>query len=76
VSNRQIVVHICSKNRFLEGAELIFKEGSASGDYHGQINSVNFEKWLNEKVIPNLPLNSAVVMDNAPYHGRQEDKHP
>jgi hypothetical protein len=25
---------------------------------------------------PNLPLNSVVVMDNAPYHGRQEDKPP
>jgi hypothetical protein len=68
-SNRLIVVYISSKNGFLVGAELILKAGTASGDYHGQMNSVNFEKWLNEKVIPNLPLNSVVVMDNAPYHG-------
>jgi hypothetical protein len=38
------VVHISSKNRFLESAELIFKAGTASGDYHGQMNSINFEK--------------------------------
>jgi hypothetical protein len=69
------VVHIGSKNGFLEGVELIFKAGNASGDYHGQKNSVNFEKWLNEKLIPILPLNSVVVMDNAPY-GRQEDRPP
>jgi hypothetical protein len=74
-SNRLIVIHIGLKNGFIEGAELIFKAGTASGDYHGQMNSVNFEKWLNEKVIPNPPLNSVVVMDNAPY-GRQEDKPP
>jgi hypothetical protein len=75
-SDRLIVVHIGSKNGFLEGAELIFKAGTASGDYHGQMNSQNFEKRLNKKVIPKLPLNSAVVMDNAPYHGRLEDKPP
>jgi hypothetical protein len=42
------VVHIGSKNGFLEGAELIFKVRTANADYHGQMNSVNFEKWLNE----------------------------
>jgi hypothetical protein len=31
---------------------------------------------MNEKVIPNLPLNSVVVMDNAPCHRQQEDKPP
>jgi hypothetical protein len=58
------VVHIGSKNGFLEGAGLIFKAETASGDHHGQMNS---------KVMLNLPLNSVIVMDNAPYHG-QEDK--
>jgi hypothetical protein len=41
------------------------------------MNYVNFEKLLNEKVTPYLPLNSVgVVMDNTPYHRQQEDKHP
>jgi transposase len=45
-------------------------------DYHWQMNSDNFEKWVNEKVIPNLATPSVIVMDNAPYHGKQVDKPP
>jgi hypothetical protein len=37
---------------FVEGCELVYKAGKATGDYHGQMNSDNFEKWVNEKVIP------------------------
>jgi hypothetical protein len=40
------------------------------------MNSDNFENWVNEKVIPNLATPSAIVMDNAPYHGKQVDKPP
>jgi hypothetical protein len=46
-SRRLIVVHSGSSNGFLEGAGLVLKAGTASGEYHGQINVGNFEKWLN-----------------------------
>lgn len=75
-SNRLIVVHIGSSNGFLPGSSLIFKAGTSSGDYHGQMNSNNFEKWIREKVVPNLPESSIIVMDNAPYHNKQVDKPP
>jgi hypothetical protein len=75
-SHRLFVVHIGSSNDFLEGAGLVFRAGTANGDYHGKINADNFEKWLNEIVIPKLPSASVLVMDNAPYHGRQVDKPP
>jgi hypothetical protein len=39
-------------------------------------NSDNFEKWVNEKVIPNLASPCVIVMDSAPYHGKQVDKPP
>jgi transposase len=48
--------------------------GTASGDYHGQMNADNFEKWLNEIVIPKLPPASVLVMDNPSYHRRHVDK--
>jgi hypothetical protein len=38
---------------------------------------MNYEKsshWLTHQVIPNLPPNSRVVMDNAPYHGRTHNE--
>jgi transposase len=75
-SHRLIVMHIGSSNGFLEGAGLVFRAGTVSGDYHGQMNADNFEKWLSEIVIPKLPPTSVLVMDNAPYHGRQVDKPP
>jgi hypothetical protein len=74
--HRLIIVHTGSSNGFLEGAGLVFRAGTASGDYHGQMNSDNFEERLNEIVIPKLPPASVLVMDNAPYHGRQVDKPP
>jgi transposase len=54
----------------------VYKAGKAIGDYHGQMNSDNFEKWVNEKVIPNLATPSVIIMDNAPYHVKQVDKPP
>lgn len=36
----------------------------------------NFQNWLTELVIPNLPPRSVVVIDNAPYHIIQVDKCP
>jgi hypothetical protein len=55
---------------------LIYKAGKTSGDYHGEMNHMNFGKWISERVIPNLPPASVIVMDNAPYHSKQEDKPP
>jgi transposase len=71
---RLIMVHAGSRAGFLQGAELIYKAGSVSGDYHGQMNSINFEKWVTEKLLANLPPCSVVVLDNAPYHSVQLDK--
>ncbi len=65
-----------SRNGFIEEAKLVFQANSTQGDYHGQINSDNFERWFRTQVLPNLPPASIVVMDNAPYHSRQIDKVP
>jgi hypothetical protein len=71
-----IMMNIGSSNGFLEGTGLVFRAGTASGDYQGQMNADNFEKWLSEIVIPKLPPASVLVVDNAPYHRRQVDKPP
>lgn len=75
-TGRFIVVHAGSSRGFVENAALIFKAGQSSGDYHGQMNRDNFTKWLTEKLLPNIPPNSIIVLDNAPYHSVQEDKVP
>lgn len=66
--NRLIIVHAGSQDGFIKGASLVFKSGTTSGDYHGQMNFDNFSKWLKEKLLPNIPPNSVICMDNAPYH--------
>lgn len=76
ILGRLVIVHAGSENGFVPNASLVFKAGQASGDYHSQMNQHNFMKWLEEKLLPNIPPNSVVVMDNAPYHSVQEDKLP
>lgn len=71
-----ILVHAGGENGFIPGADLLYKCKSKTGDYHHEMNTDNFMKWLNEKLIPNLPPNGIVVMDNAPYHSTQSVKPP
>jgi hypothetical protein len=40
--NRLIILHVGSIIGFLQNAELIYKAGNSTGDYHGQMNHVNF----------------------------------
>jgi hypothetical protein len=54
----------------------MYKAGSATGDYDGQMNATNFEKWVHEKVAHNLPCASIFVLDNAPCHSVLSEKAP
>ena len=74
--SRYIIVHAGSVSGFIDGAELIFKAKTTTGDYHNEMNSSNFMKWLQNQLIPNLQPNTVLVVDNAPYHTVQEDKCP
>ncbi|XP_031335611.1 uncharacterized protein LOC116165367 [Photinus pyralis] len=73
---RYIIVHAGGHSGFVEDGLLIFKSHSKSGDYHDDMNHTNFMQWLEKQLIPNLPANSIVVMDNAPYHSVQINKPP
>jgi hypothetical protein len=37
---------------------------------------VNYKKWLQEKLIPNLEPKSVILVDNASYHNVQFNQHP
>ena len=73
---RLIVNYAGGEKGFVPGAQEIFNPGLASGDYHGHMDGSNFEKWYNKKLLPNLPSNSIIVMDNASYHSVQTDRAP
>lgn len=71
-----IIVHAGNENGFIPGAQLIFKSGQKSGDYHESMNYNNYTKWLKENLIPNLPPRSVLVIDNASYHNKQLNPAP
>ncbi|XP_039745055.1 uncharacterized protein LOC120623223 [Pararge aegeria] len=73
---RIIIVHAGSEQGFVPNALLTYKANSVSGDYHSNMNAENYEKWLKERLVPNLPPNSVVVLDNASYHNVQNDRAP
>lgn len=73
---RWIIVHAGSEEGFVPGALCMFKSKTKSGDYHDEMNSGNFTKWLKMQLLPNITEASIIVMDNAPYHSQQINKPP
>jgi transposase len=65
---RVIVVHAITVNGWVSNAQLIFDANRRSGDYHGQMNWDNFSKWFETQLLPNIPDNSLIILDNARYH--------
>ena len=71
-----VIVHAGSEAGFVPNALLTLKAEGKSGDYHDNMNYENYEKWLKTQLIPNIPPNSVVVVDNASYHNKQYDLAP
>ncbi len=65
---RLIIINAITKEGWVPHAKTVFKSNRKTGDYHGQMNWEIFKKWFCEKLIPNIPEKSLIVMDNAPYH--------
>ena len=65
---RVIIVHAITKEGWVNNAQLIFDAKKRTGDYHGQMNWENFSYWFENQLLPNIPENSLIIMDNAPYH--------
>lgn len=78
---RLIIAHIGSYEKgLIPNGELIFESKSKdeNGDYHKDMDSNEFEKWICDTVVPRFDKKSCIVMDNAPYHNvtNPEDKVP
>ena len=71
---RLIVNHLGWENGFLNGCEECFVGAKDSADYHKEVNSIHFERWWEDSVLPRLPTKSVVVIDNAKYPSRQTEE--
>ena len=65
---RLIIVNAITFNGWVDKAKLVFQANTNSGDYHGQMNYENFSMWFSEQLLPNIPEESLIIMDNAKYH--------
>lgn len=74
--SRLIISHAGSESGFIPNALLTFMAKSKSGDYHDEMNGDNFKKWFTNQLLPNMPANSILAIDNAPYHSMQSEKAP
>lgn len=70
--SRLIILHAGTKHGFIPNAELIF-QAKNDGDYHNQMTATVFENWLRNQLLPNIPPNSVIVMEN---HSVQVEKRP
>ncbi|XP_045450769.1 uncharacterized protein LOC123659609 isoform X1 [Melitaea cinxia] len=73
---RIIVIHAGGCEGFVPNANLTFKANSTSGDYHDNMNLDNYKKWLSTQLLPNLPENAVIIMNNASYHNALLEKAP
>ena len=68
-----ITLHAWYNEGFVPNAEVLLKAHSSSGDYHGEMNHKIMVRWLEDKLIPNLPPKCVLVVDNAAYHNAPVD---
>ncbi len=66
--DRLIIVDAITKEGWVPNARLVFKASRKTGDYHSNMNWKNFSGWFQDKLLKNIPKNSLIIMDNAPYH--------
>ncbi|XP_077519827.1 uncharacterized protein LOC144129557 [Amblyomma americanum] len=66
-----------SATGFMQDAADFFraKKGNLA-DYHSETDGNYFEKWFSDKLLPNIPAKSIVIMDNAPSHSVAVEKTP
>ena len=73
---RLFILHAGGVEGWEDGADLVFRSKTNSGDYHDEMNSEHFLEWMTEQLLPQLEEPSVIILDNATYHNKQRDKPP
>lgn len=67
---RLVVVAGGTDEGFIDESFLCYTAKNKTGDYHGEMNSALFIRWLTSQLLPALAEPSVLVLDNAPYHSQ------
>lgn len=73
---RYALIHAGNEKGFVTGAEYNFLCKKNTLDAHDEVCAELYESWFLERLLPNLPANSVIVIDNASYHSRKQEKIP
>ena len=73
---RLIFLGAGGESGWIPNTTLIFRSKKNTGDYHDEMTGEHFEEWFRDKLLPNIPPNSLIVMDNASYHSRRCEELP
>lgn len=73
---RLIILGAGGKDGWIPDTTLIFKSRKNTGDYHDEMTADHFEEWFKTVLLPNLPPNSLIILDNASYHTRRIEPIP
>lgn len=71
-----ILIHAGGERGFIPGEALMYIFESTTTAYSQQMDAGDFTNWVQEKLIPNLPSNSIVVLNNSGYNKAQTNKLP
>jgi hypothetical protein len=65
---RYTVIHAGGQGGFIKNRHLILK--------NTEVDSMTFEDWIENVLMPEVPENSVVIYDNCSVHSRQYNKTP
>jgi hypothetical protein len=65
---RWIVIGAGGKNGWIPNTFKMWKGNVKSEDYHTEMNGDVFRSWFWDNLLPNVPPNTDIVIDRAPYH--------
>ena len=65
------MLHAGGIERWVEGADLVFRSKTNSANYHDEMNHEHYTEWLTEQLLPNLHDNSVIVLARQ-YHIPQQ----
>jgi len=61
-------MNLGSASGFVQEAMMIKDSKTSDDDYHKEMDGFGFLNWFQKSLLPNIPDNCIIVMDNASYH--------
>jgi transposase len=65
---RLLLMHAMTKTGWIPTATLVCKSTRKTGDYHGHMHHELLSKGCSEQLLPTMPQDALILMENAPYH--------